>query len=64
MNFPFKGGIKILDTSTTFDFPSSVHNSNLLCVIGSFDCLYDWGVPLGSMKVFGLHFLGFVTVVL
>ena len=62
--FLSKEASKILDTWMTLDFPVSVHNSNLLCVVGSFDCLCDWGIPLGSTKGFGSHFLGFVTVVL
>ena len=35
-----------LDSSTTFDFPMSVRISNLLFIVGLFDCFCGWGIPI------------------
>ena len=50
-----------LDSSTTFNFLMSVRISNFSFIVGFLSVFVVRGILLGSMKVFGSHFLGFVT---
>ena len=45
----------------TLNFIVSVRISNLLFIVGLFECFCGWGVLLGSVKVIGQRFLGFFT---
>ena len=59
--FLSKEPLETLDSSTTVNFLVSVCISNLLFIVGLFECFCGWGILLGSAKVFGSHILGFVT---
>ena len=47
---------KTLDSSTTSDFPVSVRISNLLFIVGLFECFCGWGRPIRFYEGFWFAF--------
>ena len=47
---------KTLDSSTNFDFPVSVHISNLIFIVGLFECFCGWRRPIRLCEGFWFAF--------